>query len=200
MDPCLLQGSLTTVRYARFGPFHIDQQRQQAFRNGNQLRLQGKVYEVLIVLLQRQGELVTRDELKRALWPADTHVNYNANLNTTVNKLRRALSESTNKLPYVETIPRRGYSFAGTVEFSDVPFPAIGPANSATSETIDPDHQQTTRKREVFRSGKYLTVIVVALVLAGMLLGATAATFWISRAAPQVRHSASKNFQRAFLS
>ena len=199
MDRCLLPGPPITARYVRFGPFQVDQQRQRVVRDGNQLHLQGNAYQVLIVLLQKQGEVVTREELKRALWPTGTHVNFNANLNTTINKLRRALSESTNKLAYIETIPRRGYSFAGTVEFSDVPFPGIEPANSATSETIDPDCEQEARVRDVSRSGKYLTVIIVALVLAGMLLGATAATFWISHAAPQVRHSASENFQRAFL-
>src|SRR5258708_39975415 len=94
----------TTARYVRFGPFHIDQQRQQVFRDGTPLYLRGKVYQVLIVLLQRQGEVVTREELRQGLWPAE-HLNYEANTNTTVNKLRNALGESTNKLPYIETIP-----------------------------------------------------------------------------------------------
>ena len=200
MDRCLLQGLPTTARYLRFGPFQVDQQRQRVVRDGNPLHLQGNAFQVLIVLLQKQGEVVTREELKRALWPPGTHVNFNANLNTTINKLRRALGESTDKVSYIETIPRMGYSFPGTVEFSEVPFPAIEPANSATSETIDADCGQEAREGEVFRSRKSLTVIVVALVLAGMLLGATAATFWISHAAPQVRRSASKNFQYAFLS
>lgn len=185
MPPGLLQSPPIIARYVRFGPFHIDQRRQEVFRNGTQFRLQGKVYEALIVLLQKQGEVVTREQLKRALWPTDTHINCDANLNTTVNKLRRALSESTNKLLYVETIPRRGYRFTGTVEFSDIPFDGIEPATSATSGTFEVGREQ----REVFRSRKSLTVIIVALLLAGMLLGATAATFWISHAASQVRHS-----------
>ena len=128
MDPGLLQGTSSKARYVRFGPFCIDQQRQQVSRNGARLRLQGKVYQVLIVLLQKQGEVVTRDELKQALWPADTHVNYDANVNTTVNKLRQALGESTDKPLYIETIPRKGYSFISTAEFSDVPFVVAAPA------------------------------------------------------------------------
>jgi DNA-binding winged helix-turn-helix (wHTH) protein len=123
MNSCLLQQlQTTTARYVRFGPFHIDQQRQQVFLDSTPLRLQGKVYQILIVLLQKQGEVVTRAELRQALWP-DTHVNYEANTNTAVNKLRRALGESTNKLPHIETIPRRGYRFTGTAEFSDTSFP-----------------------------------------------------------------------------
>jgi len=190
MDRCLLQGPPTTARYVRFGPFQVDQQRQRVVRDGNQLRLQGNPYQVLIVLLQKQGEVVTREELKRALWPTGTPVNFDANLNSSINKLRRALSESTDNVSYIETISRRGYSFAGTVEFSDIPFPVIEPTNSATSETLDSDREKEAREREIFRSGKSLTVIIVALLLAGMLLGATAATFWISNAASRVRHSA----------
>ena len=176
----------------RFGPFHIDQHRQKVFRNGTPLRLQGKVYQVLILLLQKQGEVVTREELKHALWPAGTYVNYETNTNTTVNKLRQALSESTNKVSYIETIPRRGYSFAGTAEFSDTPFPAIKPTNLATSDIIDPDRDQETPKRNPSRSGKLPAMIVVALILVGMLLGASAATYWISHVSRQLRHSAAK--------
>jgi DNA-binding winged helix-turn-helix (wHTH) protein len=180
MESCLIQNSPTTAaRYVRFGPFHIDQHRQQVFRNGTPLRLQGKVYQLLILLLQKQGEVVTREELKHALWPAGTYVNYETNTNTTVNKLRQALSESTDKVSYIETIPRRGYSLAGTTEFSDTPFPAIKPANSA-SDIIDPDRDQETPKCNPSRSGKLPAMIVLALALVGMLLGATAATYWIS--------------------
>jgi DNA-binding winged helix-turn-helix (wHTH) protein len=180
------------ARYLRFGPFHIDQQRQQVFRGGTRLRLQGKVYQVLMVLLQKQGEVVTRDELKQALWPADTHVNYDANVNTTVNKLRQALGESTDKPLYIETIPRKGYSFIGTAEFSDVPFPVTaapkfqGSGSSVAGDTAQDSADGTPR------SNKWLTVIIVGLILAGMLLGAGAATYWISHFAPQMRHSAVK--------
>jgi DNA-binding winged helix-turn-helix (wHTH) protein len=181
MQSCLIQNSSTApVRYARFGPYHIDQQRRQVFRNGTPLRLQGKVYQVLTLLLQRQGEVVTREELKHALWPAGTYVNYETNMNTTVNRLRQVLSESTNKLSYIETIPRRGYRFAGTVEFSEIPFPTIRPGNLPTAETTDPGHDQEAPKSGASRSYKLPTVIAVALILVGMLLGATAATYWIT--------------------
>ena len=187
MDSGLLQDSPNKARYVRFGPFHIDQQRQQVYRGGTRLRLQGKVYQVLIVLLQKQGEVVTREELKQALWPADTHVNYDANVNTTVNKLRQALGESTDKPLYIETIPRKGYSFISAAEFSDVPFPAAGETDlektgsKPASQPFDHAAQQSHR---------WMTIIIVGLILAGMLLGAGLATYWISHFAPQMRHSA----------
>src|SRR6202158_1595934 len=107
-------------RYVRFGPFQVDQQRQEVSRNGVRLKLQGKVYQVLLALIEKQGEVVTRDELRLRLWPADTHVNYDANVNTTVNKLRQALGDSSEKLLYIETIPRKGYCLIVRPEFADV--------------------------------------------------------------------------------
>jgi DNA-binding winged helix-turn-helix (wHTH) protein len=193
MDPGLQQDSPDNARYVRFGPFHIDRQRQQVFRGGTRLRLQGKVYQVLIVLLHKQGEVVTRDELKQALWPADTHVNYDANVNTTVNKLRQALGESTEKPLYIETIPRKGYSFISNAEFSQVPFPAAPAAKSAASKSGNSDDDAADTANIVApHSSKWLTVVIVGLILAGVLLGAGAATYWISHFAPQLRHSASK--------
>jgi len=193
MDPGLFQGASIKARYVRFGPFCIDQQRQQVSRHGARLRLQGKVYQVLIVLLQKQGEVVTRHELKQALWPADTHVNYDANVNTTVNKLRQALGESTDKPLYIETIPRKGYSFISTAEFSDVPFVAASPAGPQTRGSGESPAASEVAATDSPRTKRWLTVIIVGLILAGMLLGAGVATYWISHFAPQLSHSATKN-------
>jgi DNA-binding winged helix-turn-helix (wHTH) protein len=120
--------------------------------------LQGKALDVLIVLLQKQGEVATRED---------------ANLYTTINKLRRVLGESAEKVPYIETIVRKGYRVTGTVEFSDIQFAGIKLATSVTSETIDPDRAQEVRVRAVSRSGKPLTMMIIVLVLVGILLGAT---------------------------
>src|SRR5215468_4530902 len=111
-------------RYIRFGPFHIDRQRQQVSRGGTRLKVQGKVYQVLLALLEKHGQVVTREELKQTLWSSDTHVNFDANVNTTVNKLRQILGDSTDKPVYIETIPRKGYSFILEPEFAAQPFPA----------------------------------------------------------------------------
>ena len=189
MDSGLRQDEPPTARYVRFGPFCIDQHRQQVSRSGARIRLHGKVYQVLIVLLQKQGEVVTREELKQALWPADTHVNYDANVNTTVNKLRQALGESTEKPVYIETIPRKGYSFISTAEFSETPFPAIA-GKLQESETPIAATSGESSHAQAPRSNKWFTVIIVGLILAGMLLGAGVATYWISHFAPQLRHSA----------
>jgi DNA-binding winged helix-turn-helix (wHTH) protein len=189
-DSGLRQDEPPTARYVRFGPFCIDKHRQQVSCNGVRLRLQGKVYQVLIVLLQKQGEVVTREELKQALWPTDTHVNYDANVNTTVNKLRQALGESTDKPQYIETIPRKGYSFISTAEFSEAPFPAATLAKLPGSEAASPGSPGESTGADAPRSNRWLTVVIVVLILAGMLIGAGVATYWISHFAPQLRHSA----------
>ena len=193
MDSGFLPDAIRTARYVRFGPFCIDQQRQQVSRHGTRLRLQGKVFQVLMVLVHKQGEVVSREELKQALWPADTHVNYDANVNTTVNKLRQALGESTEKPLYIETIPRKGYSFIGNAEFSDVPFPVTVMEKMPAAEGDDSANDQQSAPVSPSQPKKWITILIFLLILAGMLIGAGVATFWISHFAPQIRHSARHN-------
>jgi len=80
------------------------------------MRLPGKVFQTLVALLEKPGEVVTREALRERLWPEGTFVNYDANVNTTVNKLRLALGDSSDSPAYIETIPRIGYCFVGQVE------------------------------------------------------------------------------------
>src|SRR5215468_932480 len=155
-----------SYRYIRFGPFHIDQQRQQVFRNGGRLKLQGKVYQVLLALIAKHGHVVTREELKQALWPSDTHVNFDANVNTTVNKLRQILGDSTDKPIYIETIPRKGYSFILEPEFGAQPFAqAVLASSNGTSQAA----ANTEADKSAKNSDRWLTFGVIALILAGIL-------------------------------
>ncbi len=85
-------------------------------RRGDQLlKLQGKPFQVLAALLARPGELVTREELRQSVWPADTFVDFEHGLNTAVNKVREVLRDSASNPRFIETLPRRGYRFIGTV-------------------------------------------------------------------------------------
>src|SRR6266581_1847310 len=118
---------LSSGRYVSFGPFRIDQQRQEVTRSGSRLKLQGKVYQVLLALIEKQGEVVTREELRMRLWPADTHVNYDA----TVNTLRQALGDSSDQPLYIETVPRRGYCLIVQPESSDLPAVSVAVAPNA---------------------------------------------------------------------
>jgi len=178
-------------RYIRFGPFQIDQQREEVTQNGSRLKLQGKVYQVLLALLEKPGEVVTREELRQRLWPAETQVNYDANVNTTVNKLRQMLGDSSDKPLYVETVPRKGYCFVAQPEFSDHPVPShrlatAFPTPEAPAAAHAPGEQQHAPSGEAKRveSSIWVTLGVIGLVLAGMLLGAGIATLWNTHMAP----------------
>jgi DNA-binding winged helix-turn-helix (wHTH) protein len=158
-------------RFMRFGPFQVDQHRQEVTKNGSRLKLQGKVYQVLVALLDKPGEVVTREELRQRLWPADTHVNYDANVNTTVNKLRQALGDSTEKPLYIETIPRKGYCLMVPSEASDVPGAPLAPETAPENAPIIAA-PVLTKEPAAARSGFWIPLSVVGLILAGMLLGA----------------------------
>ena len=173
-------------RYVRFGSFHIDQQRQQVFRNGTRLKLQGKVYQVLLTLIAKHGQVVSREELKHALWPSDTHVNFDANVNTTVNKLRQILGDSTEKPVYIETIPRKGYSFMLEPEFATEPFASstyVVPVNGIAAHSTAAETKEPVKSRD-----RWMTLGIIALILAGILLGAGVATLWISHTSSVLRH------------
>jgi DNA-binding winged helix-turn-helix (wHTH) protein len=173
---------LGSGRYIHFGPFQIDQQRQEVSRGGSKLKLQGKVYQVLLALLEKPGEVVTRDELRAKLWPADTHVNYDANVNTTVNKLRQALGDSSDKPLYIETIPRKGYCFLAQPEVSNRPETSF--LVQAESKTDSKTQSESLGDQGLSKSDIWIVVGVLGLILAGMLLGAGITRLWISQMAP----------------
>jgi DNA-binding winged helix-turn-helix (wHTH) protein len=179
---------LSSGRYIHFGPFQIDQQRQEVSRGGSRLKLQGKVYQVLLALLERPGEVVTREELRMRLWPAETHVNYDANVNTTVNKLRQALGDSPDKPLYIETIPRKGYCLVVQPDFSSKPgapvqMPTVAAAAQQVSKPM-PAAENAPANAGISKSDIWITLGIIGLILAGMLLGAGITRLWTDHIAP----------------
>ena len=110
-------------RRLRFDEFEIDLRSGELWVRGKRVRLQDQPFQVLSVLLERRGEIVTRDELKQILWPADTFVDFDDGLNTAIRKIRDALGDSAEKPRFIETIPRRGYRFVGRL--ADVRPPVV---------------------------------------------------------------------------
>src|ERR1700684_3747358 len=106
----------SSVRSVRFGVFEVDFRAGELRKNGIRIRLQGQPFLLLITLLKQQGEVVTREELRRTLWPEDTFVDFDHSLGTAINKLREVLGDSASNPRFVETIPRRGYRFIAPVE------------------------------------------------------------------------------------
>jgi cholera toxin transcriptional activator len=100
----------------RFGVFELDLAAGELRKNGTKLRLQDQPFQVLALLLERVGDVVTREELRQKLWPADTFVDFDHSLNTAVNKLRETLGDSASSPRYIETLARRGYRFIAPVQ------------------------------------------------------------------------------------
>jgi len=124
----------------RFGIFEVDALRSELRRSGTRVKLREQSFRILVLLLERAGDIVTREELRQALWPSDTYVDFDHSLNTAVMKLRDALGDSADKPLYIETIPKRGYRFVAPVSQAGH-FPSEVPKTetpSADSGTLAP--------------------------------------------------------------
>src|SRR6202795_850825 len=103
-------------RGVSFDVFEIDLRAGELRKKGRRVKLQEQPFRVLSLLVERSGGVVTREELRQNLWPADTFVDFDHSLNTAVNKLREALGDSASSPRYVETLARRGYRFLAPVQ------------------------------------------------------------------------------------
>ncbi len=115
-------------RIVRFGVFELDLSAGELRKSGAKLRLQGQPFQVLAILLDRAGDVVTREELQKQLWPSDTFVDFDHSLNTAINKVREALGDSASSPRFVETLARRGYRFIAPVLTPVVSDPTPTPA------------------------------------------------------------------------
>jgi TolB-like protein/DNA-binding winged helix-turn-helix (wHTH) protein len=119
------------TRRVRFGTFQVDLRSGELVKSGIRIRLQDQPFQVLALLLQKPGELVTREELQQKLWPADTFVDFDTGLNTAIKRLRDALGDSAENPRFIETLPRRGYRFIAPLEgngyasLAEAPLPEV---------------------------------------------------------------------------
>jgi len=98
-------------KIVRFGPFEVDIDQGSLRKNGLKVKVQPKPFQILVLLLEHSGEVVTREELRSKLWPEGTYVDFEHGLNTAVKKLRKTLEDDPNRPIFLETIPRQGYRF-----------------------------------------------------------------------------------------
>src|SRR4029077_17581133 len=103
----------------RFGIFELDLRAGELRKHGLRIRIQEQPFQVLALLLEHAGDVVTRDELQKKLWPADTFVDFDHGLNKAISKIREALSDSVESPRFVETVARRGYRFLAEVKVVD---------------------------------------------------------------------------------
>src|SRR5467141_3057785 len=150
----------------RFRVFEVDVRARELRKQGVRIKLQEQPFHILTVLLQRPGEVVTREELRSQNWPADTFVDFDNSLNTAINKLREALGDSADNPRFIETLPRRGYRLIAPVTGVDGTTRGAGPGVSAAAPP----------------SGRKMVVTVAIVVLA---VGIAGALTWRAR---QARH------------
>src|SRR5690348_4000525 len=151
----------------RFGVFEVDLRSAELRKQGVRIKLQEQPFHVLTVLLQRPGDVVTREELRNENWPADTFVDFDNSLNTAINKLREALGDSADNPRFIETLPRRGYRFIAPVSRAD------GTARGAATDMSSAAPKRNRRIR---------ATAAVAMVAAGIAGG----VLWRARRAPRL--------------
>src|ERR1700722_17216024 len=122
------------ARVLRFDAFELDLRTGELRKRGAKLRLQGQPLQLLALLLQSAGNLVTREELRNQLWSADTFVDFDHSLHNAIGRIREVLDDSAEKPRYIETLPRRGYRFIAQVEGVGIPVPVPPAQNEQASE------------------------------------------------------------------
>src|SRR5258708_37934954 len=125
------------TRRVRFGAFDVDLRSGELHKHGIRLKLQDQPFQVLALLLEHPGDLVTREELRQKLWPAETFVDFDTGLNSAIKKLRDVLGDSAEEPRYIGTLPRRGYRFMARVDNCNGDLPAT-PAHDAELPPVLP--------------------------------------------------------------
>ena len=155
-------------RLVRFGTFEVDLPAGELRKGGVKLKLTGQPFQVLTILLERPGEVVTRDELQKRLWP-DTFVDVDHNLNTAINKIREVLGDSAESPRFVETLPRRGYRFVAPVNGAAALRAPEGARRSA-NEVGSGTKRGTGVRAWLVRSSIAFAVAVVLLGVAALVM------------------------------
>ena len=185
-------------RLLRFGQFELDLRTAELYKEGKRIKLQEQPCQVLALLIERPGELVSREELRKTLWPSDTLVDFDHGVNIAINKLRDALGDSPEKPRFIETLPRRGYRFIAPVIPSlecrpvrtTVSDTCVLAAGAAATEAVRDNQQQTSKPAGDSQVvTKRATVLHVTwrkvLLAAAVLLIVTGVVWWWLRARPR---------------
>jgi DNA-binding winged helix-turn-helix (wHTH) protein len=115
----------------RFDVFQVDLRAGELYKAGHKIKLQIQPFRALVLMLERPGEVITREEFEKKLWPEDTFVDFDHSLNTAIKKLRQALGDDKEKPRFVETLPKRGYRFIGKLDHAALPTSVQTPAPSS---------------------------------------------------------------------
>jgi len=178
-----MKNSAYSTAKARFDNFEVDLRTADVRKDGHRIRLQEKSFQILCLLLERAGEIVTREELKQRLWPAEPFIHFEENLNTNLNRLRQALGDSASRQMLIRTIPRQGYRFIAPITWIEES--GAGPIGRADPVEVSPTSEGNVNPSPVIAptvASKLRTVLASTLVVA-FAVGVLAYHRWISHSA-----------------
>jgi TolB-like protein/DNA-binding winged helix-turn-helix (wHTH) protein/Flp pilus assembly protein TadD len=164
--------SISAWRVLRFGSFEANVKEGELRKQGLKVRLQDQPFQILVMLLERPGELVTRQEIHQKLWPADTFVDFDHGLNNAMNRLREALGDSAEFPKFIETLPKKGYRFIGQVTGDEPPEAGFAPAEAmpvAKPVLIPGPIEQAPKPRPRFLVTTLVCCIALGLAAIGFL-------------------------------
>jgi TolB-like protein/DNA-binding winged helix-turn-helix (wHTH) protein/Tfp pilus assembly protein PilF len=171
---------VASTRIVRFGVFEVDLKACELRKHGFRIKLAEQPFQVLAFLLERPGEIVTREELRDRLWPGDTFVDFDHGLNNAVMRVREVLLDSSEHPRYVETVPRRGYRFVAPVEETSVPPPvpatieleggSTSPASAASKPALAHTISEHPNVPRWFTSRLAAAIAIVVVGLAALLV------------------------------
>ncbi|HVZ18903.1 MAG TPA: winged helix-turn-helix domain-containing protein [Terriglobales bacterium] len=163
-----MQQPVTRTDVLRFGVFEVNLQSEELRKSGIRIKLPGQSFQILRILLQRPGVLVTREELHRALWPENTYVDFDHGLNAAVTRLRDALGDSADSPRFVETLPRRGYRFIGTLHpVNGNSAVLVAESNVSAIPVAEPAQVHFWKSRKLAVIAGIGALVVVALAMIG---------------------------------
>jgi TolB-like protein/DNA-binding winged helix-turn-helix (wHTH) protein/Tfp pilus assembly protein PilF len=173
------------ARVLKFDTFELDLRAGELHKRGVRLRLQGQPLQLLAILLQSPGNLVTREELRTQLWPADTFVDFDHSLHNAVGRIRDALGDSAETPRYIETLPRRGYRFIAPVE--EFQAPRTFPRTSAESATQNGHPRETAEGAPSSKRRAASVVILCSCIAIGLAAWAGRRHFPVNSSVPAIR-------------
>ena len=169
----------------RFGLFELDTESEQLLKGGRTVKIQQQPYKLLCVLITQAGKVVSRDEIRAALWPAETFVDYDQGVNFAMKQVREALGDDADHAVYVQTVPKRGYRFIAPVDAGErdvpQPIPPMHPgtdlnlqkvlwSNIAELRMAEEARKERSRKAKAAILWGGLALALVAVVVIGALL------------------------------
>jgi Tol biopolymer transport system component/DNA-binding winged helix-turn-helix (wHTH) protein len=182
-----MEAQLKSCRTFNFGPYHVDVAAGQLWKDRTKVRLAGHPFEILVMLLERAGQVVTREEIQQRLWPGEAFGDFENSLNKAINKLRQALADSAEQPAYVETLPRRGYRFIASIQKNPmrgdvVPMPGRGLGfhdkfDESSGAGVAEEKREIALSKRVFQRSRNS---IVWLILVAILAASGAFAWWRS--------------------